>query len=297
LVIPANLAGERVDKIVAQLAGISRQSARALIDGHDEVTVDGRQVTANERVSGGVLAYPIPPPRVVLAAEHVPFGVVYEDSDLVVVDKPAGVVVHPGAGHEAGTLVGGLLERFPELEGVGQADRWGLVHRLDKETSGLLLVARNQVAYQRLVAALAARRIHRRYQALVRGVMEMPTGTIDAPIGRDSLHPTRKRVTGEGKPARTHYRLLASYDRHSLLELTLETGRTHQIRVHLAAIDHPVVGDRVYNRKPESVAGRMFLHAAELEFEHPSSATPVALSSPLPAELLRILERLGSLPA
>lgn len=296
--IPADLAGERADKILAEVAGISRQQARLLIEGTGGVTIDGRRVAANQRLAGKVIDYPLVEPPQVLAAEPVPFAVMYEDRDLLVVDKPAGVVVHPGAGQTSGTLVAGLLARYPELAGVGQEGRWGLVHRLDKDTSGLLIVARTEAAYERLVTELRERKVRRRYLALARGAMDMPTGTIDAPIGRDPVHPTKKTVAADGRPARTHYRLLRTVSDYSLLEVTLETGRTHQIRVHLAAIGHPVMGDRTYSRKPESIpVRRMFLHAAFLEFEHPVTGAAMALESPLPAELAGILDKLGSLPA
>lgn len=294
--IPADLAGERVDKILARLSGTSRHGARLLIEGEEGVTVDGVTVGANQRVDGGLLEFPVLAASSKVVAEHVPFTVVHEDADLLVIDKPAGVVVHPGAGQTSGTLVAGLLERYPELEGVGQTDRWGLVHRLDKETSGLLLVARNNLSYESLAAALRARQIHRRYLALVHGVMDMPTGTIDAPIGRDPAHPTRKTVAADGRPSRTHYKVLSSTTAVSLLEVTLETGRTHQIRVHLTAIEHPVVGDRTYGRRPDPVpVRRMFLHATALEFIHPGTGEHAAFESPLPPELAGILDRIGNL--
>lgn len=295
--IPAELTGERVDKIVAKLAGISRQQARQIIEGEETVKVDGLPVAADLRVDGGVIDFPLPISPPALVAERVAFGVVHEDGALIVVDKPAGVVAHPGAGSTGPTLAAGLLARFPELEGVGQAGRWGLVHRLDKETSGLLLVARTKESYEQLVADLAARKIHRRYLALAHGAMEMATGTIDAPIGRDPTHPNRKRVTSDGRAARTHYRLLGTANDLSLLELTLETGRTHQIRVHLAAIDHSVVGDRTYSRKPNPAPlRRMFLHAANLDLVHPTTGENQSFESPLPDDLADFLHRLGSFP-
>jgi 23S rRNA pseudouridine1911/1915/1917 synthase len=286
--IPAELIGERADKIVATLAGISRQQARSLFAGG--VLVDARLIEPDERVRGGAAIEfeeleEIRP----LEPVAVPFEVRYEDEYLLVVDKPAGLVVHPGAGRENRTLAAGLIRRYPELEGVGGETRAGLVHRLDKETSGLLLVARSEDVHHELTVELAARRIHRRYLTLVHGEMEMPTGTIDAPISRDPARPTRKMVSPEGRPSRTHYRLRWQGERLALLDVDLETGRTHQIRVHLAAIGHPVVGDKVYSRRSSGLK-RMFLHAARLEFLHPITGAKVSIDSPLPAELAKALE-------
>ncbi|HEY5246326.1 MAG TPA: RluA family pseudouridine synthase, partial [Acidimicrobiales bacterium] len=223
--------------------------------------------------------------------------VVHADAAVVVVDKPAGVVVHPGAGHAHGTLVAGLLARFPDLAGVGDPERPGIVHRLDRGTSGLLVVARTAAAYQSLTAQLAERTVGRRYVALVTGHVADDRGVVDAPIGRSSRTPTKMAVSANGRPARTAYRVLRrlagqpALDQPStLLALALETGRTHQIRVHLAAIGHPVVGDDRYG-PPGRVggralpAGRLFLHAAQLGFDHPGSGERVVWTSPLPDDL------------
>jgi 23S rRNA pseudouridine1911/1915/1917 synthase len=287
--IPAEFEGERADKIVATLAGISRQEARRLFAAG--VRVDSRLVEPDERVRGEAIEFEAPKGVRALEPSAVPFEVRYEDQHLLVVDKPAGVVVQPGAGRESRTLAAGLLLRYPELEGVGGDTRAGLVHRLDKETSGLLLVARSEQVHHQLTRELAARRIHRQYLTLVHGEMEMPTGTIDAPISRDPNRPTRKRVSPEGRPSRTHYRVRWQGEGFALLDVDLETGRTHQIRVHLAAIGHPVVGDGVYSRRG-SGAKRMFLHAVRLEFSHPITGAEVSVASPLPAELAQVLERL-----
>jgi 23S rRNA pseudouridine1911/1915/1917 synthase len=224
-------------------------------------------------------------------AEDVPFEVRWEDAHVLVVDKPAGIVVHPGAGRKTGTLASGLLHRYPELEGIGQEGRWGIVHRLDQGTSGLLLVARTAASFEFLTVEMAARRIHRSYLALVHGVPAMPTGTIDAPIGRDPVHPTRKKVVPDGRSARTHYRVRESFGSASLLEVDLETGRTHQIRVHLATIGHPVVGDRSYTRRADPVrVKRIFLHAARIVFNHPVTGAETIVESPLPPDLVASLE-------
>jgi 23S rRNA pseudouridine1911/1915/1917 synthase len=290
-VIPERLAGERADKIVAELAGVSREKARRLFE--QGVAVDGNSVDPNNRITGGSIDFPAPADEIGTVAEDVAFQVRYEDPHLFVIDKPAGIVVHPGAGRTTGTLAAGLLHRYPELEGIGQVGRWGIVHRLDQGTSGLLLVARTADSYSFLVAELAARRVHRSYLALVHGVPAMPTGTIDAPIGRDPAHPTRKKVAQGGRPARTHYRLKEDFGKTSLLEVDLETGRTHQIRVHLTAIDHPVVGDRMYTRRPDPIkVRRIFLHATRIAFNHPASGQEMSIESPLPADLLTSLEEL-----
>lgn len=286
--IPAELLGERADKIVAALAGVSRQNARSLF-AHG-VLVDAHPVEPDERIDGTEIEFELPVSAPALEPEAVPFQVRYEDEHLLVVDKPAGVVVHPGAGRESRTLAAGLLMLYPELEGVGGELRAGLVHRLDKETSGLLLVARAEEVHARLVKDLAARRIHRQYLALVHGELEMPTGTIDAPISRDPTRPTRQKVSPEGRPSRTHYRVLWQGEGLALLAVDLETGRTHQIRVHLAAIGHPVAGDRTYSRH-RSAPGlrRMFLHAARLRLRHPVTDIELTVDSPLPVELEKAL--------
>ncbi|MGH8926704.1 MAG: RluA family pseudouridine synthase [Acidimicrobiia bacterium] len=289
--VPEGLIGERADKIVAELAGVSRDRSRRLFD--QGVTVDGKPVQARDRLTGGVIEFQLVPKSAGTLPEDVSFAVRYEDEYLLVVDKPAGIVTHPGAGQARGSLAAGLLHRYPDIEGVGQPGRWGIVHRLDQGTSGVLVVARTPHAYEYLIAELAARRIHRTYLALVHGVPAMATGTIDAPIGRDPAHPTRKRVSTDGRPARTHYRVSEDLGVAALLEIELETGRTHQIRVHLAAIDHPVVGDRTYSRRTDPIrVRRIFLHAARIRFAHPISEHTIEVDSPLPAELAGPLDQL-----
>jgi 23S rRNA pseudouridine1911/1915/1917 synthase len=222
---------------------------------------------------------------------------VHEDDDLLVLDKPAGLVVHPGAGRATGTLVHGLLAAYPEVAGVGSdPSRPGIVHRLDKGTSGLLLVARTQRAYEALVAALSAREVHRRYRALVWGHVAAASGLIDAPIGRSTREPTRMSVDVRGKEARTRYDVL----RHATepvevteLACTLETGRTHQIRVHLRSIGHPVVGDARYGGNRQSLPlDRPFLHAAGLDLAHPVTGQALSFESPLPPDLQAVLSAL-----
>ncbi len=294
--MPEELEGSRVDRALSALLGVSRRVARELVD--RGVTLDGQPARASQRVNAGsVLVTPAPAPPEVLAAEPVPFTVVYEDEHLVVVDKPSGVVVHPGAGQSRGTLAAGLLYRYPELEGVGVEGRWGLIHRLDKDTSGVLVVARTAESYGALVEMMRRREIHREYMALVHGSFDAPTGSIEAPIGRHPMHPMRQAVVPSGRPARTHYEVERRYEtvECSLVRVTLETGRTHQIRVHFAAIDHPVVGDRVYARSPGHLkVPRIFLHAHRIELDHPVTGKRVAVEAPLPEDLVGFLASLDA---
>ncbi len=231
-------------------------------------------------------------------AEDVPVEVRHADDDVIVVNKPAGLVVHPGAGHAHGTLVHGLLARFPEIAAVGDPARPGIVHRLDRDTSGLLVVARTGASYEALVAALARHDVDRRYTAVVAGIPSARRGVVDAPIGRAPQRRTRMAVREGGRPSRTVYEVAATWadPETALLACTLETGRTHQIRVHLSAIGHPVVGDSAYGGRLSSRGldlGRPFLHAGRLAFPHPSGSGISAFEEPLPAELEAFLEILG----
>lgn len=300
--IPAALAGERIDRVVAMLTSCSRAEAAALVEA-GEVLVGGEPVTtrsAKVRL-GDVLVVEVPDREA--AARLVPepdidVPIVYEDDDLLVIDKPAGLVVHPGAGQRTGTLVHALLAKYPELRGVGSdPGRPGIVHRLDKGTSGLLLVARSQPAYEALVAALSARTVHRQYRTLVWGHLASTSGLIDAPIGRSTREPTRMAIAERGREARTRYEVLRFYsDPVELTELscTLETGRTHQIRVHLRSIGHAVVGDVRYDGERQSFSvERPFLHAERLELQHPVTRADLAFHSPLPADLEAVLARLS----
>lgn len=293
--VPDALDGSRVDKAIAELFDVSRAVASGIVE--DGVLVDGSPADAADRVRGGqVISCRKPEDTMRLAPEAVDFGVVHEDESVIVVDKPAGVVVHPGSGRTSGTLAAGLLERYPELEGVGAADRWGLVHRLDKDTSGAIVVARTSEAFEYLTAELRRRDIERVYVALVEGRMTAPTGTVDAPIGRDPSRPTRRAVVPGGKHARTHYEVDRYYEESdvSLLEVRLETGRTHQIRVHLAAIDHPVAGDATYGATRRDLdVPRTFLHASRVTFTHPTSGERLTVKAPLPEDLATVLDRLS----
>ncbi len=299
--VPDALAGERVDRIVAMVTGCSRAEVADLVAA-GEVLVDGVPVTSRSTrlQPGQVVELEAPDPEAVTVLVPdlgVPVPVVHEDADLLVVDKPAGLVVHPGAGRSEGTLVHGLLARYPEIAEVGvDPVRPGIVHRLDKGTSGLLLVARTPAAYEALVAMLSSRAVHRRYRALAWGHLAAPTGLVDAPIGRSLREPTRMAVVERGKEARTRYEVLRRYDdpvEVSELACTLETGRTHQIRVHLRSIGHPVVGDVRYDGARQSLPlDRPFLHAEVLDLDHPVTGEPLHLESPLPEDLQAVLDRL-----
>jgi 23S rRNA pseudouridine1911/1915/1917 synthase len=286
--------GERVDRAVAFLTGWPRTAVQTLLDA-GEVLVDGKRAAKSRKLRAGemieLLGEPAAdaPPS---ADASVVIDVRYVDDDIVVVAKPAGMVVHPGAGHDTGTLANGLLAAYPEVAGVGDPMRPGIVHRLDRDTSGLLLVARSIRAYDALVAQLAAHEIDRRYVALVWGHLAAPRGLVDAPIGRSQSRRTRMAVRDEGKPARTEYSVTETFAQPaaSLLECRLETGRTHQIRVHLAAIGHPVVGDATYGGMRDSISiARPFLHAAALGFTHPFTGAPLQFEDPLPDELAKVL--------
>ena len=299
--VPAALAGERLDRIVSLVTGASRADAAVLV-ASGGATVDGAVVTSGKLrlEQGQVLAIDpahLPQPQAPQPDDSVEFRVVHADEHVIVVDKPAGLVVHPGAGNPTGTLVNGLLARFPEIAEIGQPGRPGIVHRLDVGTSGLLVVARSALAYDQLVAALSQRDVGRRYRTLVWGRPASPTGVIDAPIGRDHRDPMKMAVVVDGKVARTHYRTLHTYREVAdvaELECRLETGRTHQIRVHLAAIGHPVVGDGTYGGNRSAIrTDRPVLHAASLAFRHPGTGETLTFDSPLPADLQAVIDGLG----
>jgi 23S rRNA pseudouridine1911/1915/1917 synthase len=279
--VPALLAGVRVDRGVAMVADVSRTVAAELIAA-GRVRVDEVAVTAGQRLlrEGSRITVIVPEPENdrVRAEGGIDFVVVHADPELVVIDKPAGLVVHPGAGHHEGTLVGGLLARYPDIATL-----------VDKGTSGLMVVARTEMAYTALVAQLADRTMRRRYLALVEGLVADDRGEIDAPIGRSTRTPTKMAVSSNGRSARTGYTVLErrSEPRElTLLELSLESGRTHQIRVHMAAIGHPVVGDARYGAPDRRLgSGRFFLHAGRLAFTHPGTHERVEFAAPLPEDL------------
>ena len=293
--IPATLDGERLDRVLCLIWDLPRSEASELI-ASGAVRLEGRPVaTRARRVAEGQeleVSLPERPRSTALAGE--PGGddlaLVHVDDQVIVVDKPAGVVVHPGAGRSTGTLAQALLGRFPDLAEAGDPQRPGIVHRLDKGTSGLLVVARTPAAHESLVAQLSARTVDRRYVALAWGTVETDAGVVDAPVGRRSGDRTRMAVVAGGRPARTHYRVLHRHDEVTLVECKLETGRTHQVRVHLAAIGHPVVGDARYGGARATLpVERPFLHSAHLAFDHPTTGERCRFESPLPPDLEAVL--------
>jgi 23S rRNA pseudouridine1911/1915/1917 synthase len=300
--IPGSLEGERLDRVLASLTGLSRTVVAALI-GDGVVSINGSTITKSSEkvVEGQVLRAELPDPadKTPQPEEGVPFQVMYEDEHLAVIDKPAGVVVHPGNGNESGTLVNGLLHRFPDLAETrpGDLERPGIVHRLDAGTSGLLVVARTQVAYDQLVEAMASHHaIERGYFTMVWGEVKPDHGSIDAPIGRSDRDRTRMAVRSGGKHAITHYEVLAHVEdpAMSVVRAQLETGRTHQIRVHFTAIGHPVVGDKRYRGSRAALKlDRPFLHARSLKFTHPITDEELEFASPIPQDLLDVLADLN----
>jgi 23S rRNA pseudouridine1911/1915/1917 synthase len=288
--------GGRLDRLVAaRLADLSRTAVQRLID-DGFITLNGSNCKASDKVEqGDVIVVRVPPPVPTdLLAEDIPLTIVYEDDDVIVIDKPAGLVVHPAAGHNSGTLVNALLGHIPDLEGIGGEVRPGIVHRLDKDTSGLIIAAKNDRALQFLQEQFKARTIKKMYLALVEGIVEPREGIIDAPIGRSKTDRKKMAVTREGRSARTRYRVRQIYRQPdlSLVEAYPETGRTHQIRVHLAWFKHPLVGDEVYGRQRSIVPiERHCLHAAALTLTLPNGETRT-FNSKLPDDLQQVLDRL-----
>ena len=291
--------GDRLDRFVAA-AGIelSRAQAQRLID-EGFVRVDGVPGHASQKLRAGQrVDVAIPPPVAApsLTPQALPGGlhVLFEDAHLLVVDKPAGVIVHPAPGHLDGTLVHALLAHVTDLQGIGGELRPGIVHRLDKDTSGLMVVAKTQQAHQRLTAQFKARDVHKTYLALAQGRMAPDEGVIDAPVGRDPRERKRMAVVESGRSALTRYRVVRRLAGYTLAEAYPETGRTHQIRVHFAHLGHPLAGDRVYSRAvPPYGLARHFLHAHRLAFQHPATSAALAFEAPLPADLSAVLDALS----
>ena len=276
----------RLDRYLAgQQLGLSRARLQRLIR-EGRVTLNGGPAKASAMVKDGDrVAVSVPPPQpLALLPEPIPLSIVHDDAHLAVVDKPAGMTVHPAPGHATGTLVNALLHHYPNLPGIGGWQRPGIVHRLDKDTSGLMAVAKTEAAHQSLSRQLQERRVRKGYTALVEGVLANDEGVIDAPIGRDPTHRKRMAIVDRGRESRTSYAVLCRYDSCTLVEVFPSTGRTHQIRVHFASLGHPLAGDALYRGKT-ALLSRQFLHAHLLGFAHPSSGQWVEFRSILPADL------------
>ena len=296
--ITAEESGERIDALLARaLPSLSRSQVQKLLE-QGMVTLNGRELKKNFRCSAGE-GYEVllpEPAELPLIPQNIPLDVVYEDEDLIVVNKARGLVVHPAPGHPDGTLVNALLWHCGDsLSGIGGQRRPGLAHRIDKDTSGLLIVAKNDFAHQGLSAQLADHSLCREYEALVRGNFKQVCGTVDKPIGRHPIDRKRMAVTDKNsKPAVTHWQLLASYRGYSHILCRLETGRTHQIRVHMASIGHPLLGDFTYGApSPEKGLEGQCLHARRLRFVHPRTGEHILLETELPAYFMDVLARLG----
>ncbi|WP_131738307.1 RluA family pseudouridine synthase [Actinomadura roseirufa] len=297
LPVPDGLEGERADAALARLFGLSRGRAADIIAAGD-VLLDGAEVAKSDRLHAGAwLEVTLPPPPTAPApvAEPVPgMGVLYEDDDIVVIDKPVGVAAHPTTGWTGPTVLGGLLGAGHTIATSGASERQGIVHRLDANTTGAMVVAKSEIAYSRLKRAFKERRIDKRYQALVQGHPDPFRGTVDAPIDRHPSGDGRFAVVAGGKPSVTHYDTVEAFRAATLLDIDLETGRTHQIRVHMSAIRHPCAGDMAYGADPTLAARlglrRQWLHAARLGFEHPTRGDLVEFTSPYPDDLARALE-------
>jgi len=295
--IPRALDAQRVDRIVSLLADISRSAAQKLIENFG-VEIDGKIETSGKlRLSEGqtisIDVSKLPEPELPKPDPSIAITFVHVDDDIIVINKHAGIVVHPGAGNADGTLVNGLLAHFPEISTVGQPVRPGIVHRLDAGTSGLMVIARTQDAYEKLVGDLTTHSVTREYLALTWGHFDAESGVVDADIGRDPRDPMKMAVVHSGKWARTHFAVEEIFDLPaplSLVRCSLETGRTHQIRVHLAAVSHPVVGDGTYGgARSTLVAPRPMLHAARLAFTHPASGDAVSFEVDMPVDMSDII--------
>ena len=291
VLVPEGLDGERLDAALARMFGLSRARAAELI-GSGHVLLDGEQAVKSDRVLAGAgLSVTLPPPvEAVPVAEPVPgLVIVYEDDDIVVVDKPRGVAAHPTPGWTGPTVLGGLLAAGHTVATSGAAERQGIVHRLDANTTGLMVVAKSERAYSVLKQAFRDRAVSKTYHALVQGHPDPLRGTIDAPIGRHPSGDGRFAVVADGRPSVTHYDTIEAFRAASLVAVDLETGRTHQIRVHMAAVRHPCCGDLLYGADPVLAARlgltRQWLHAVSLSFEHPADGRVVTFSSPYPDDL------------
>jgi 23S rRNA pseudouridine1911/1915/1917 synthase len=301
--VPEGLDGERLDSALARMFGFSRAGAAELIAAGD-VLVDGKHAVKSDRVIAGTeLSVTLPPPpgdpAEAIRAVPVPgMGILYEDDDIVVVDKPTGVAAHPNPGWTGPTVIGGLLGAGYRIATSGAAERQGIVHRLDANTTGAMVVAKSESAYSALKQAFRDRTVSKTYHALIQGHPDPLSGTIDAPIGRHPSGNGRFAVVADGRPSVTHYDTIEAFRAASLLSVGLETGRTHQIRVHMAATRHPICGDLMYGADPVLAAHlgltRQWLHAVRLSFEHPSTGREVVFESPYPADLAHALDVLAA---
>ena len=294
----ADTAGERIDALLARnVEGLSRSAAQRLLEQGD-VSVNGAPVKKNYKASiGDVVEVCLPQPEEVeIIPQNIPLDVVFEDDDVIVINKPRGLVVHPAPGHPDGTLVNALLWHCGDsLSGIGGEKRPGIVHRIDMDTSGLLIVAKNDFAHRHLSDQLSDHSLARTYEAVVYGRVKEDSGTVDAPIGRHPVDRKRMAIVAKGgREAVTHYEVIARYRGYSHIRCRLETGRTHQIRVHMEKLGHPLVGDMVYGRKrPEKGLEGQCLHARELRFIHPRTGQPVHLVTELPEYFREVLSKLG----
>ena len=300
LLLKADRDGERADQLIARLAPeLTRSAAQRLLE-EGAVTLNGAPIKKNYRAAAGdVLAVVLPAPEPVEAVpQDIPLDVVYEDDDVIVVNKPVGMVVHPAAGHPDGTLVNALLYHCGKsLSGINGALRPGIVHRIDRDTSGLIIAAKNDFAHQALAAQLADHSLYREYEAVCVGSLREDAGTVDAPIGRNPTDRKKMAVDRKnGRPAVTHWQVIARYPGHTHIRCRLETGRTHQIRVHLAFVGHPLLGDTVYGaKKPVPGLAGQCLHARRLSFLHPRTGQRVSVECPLPAWFEEVLTKLAKL--
>ena len=293
LKIDAAAAGLRLDKAVADLTELSRGLANEQIK-NGQILVNGEAKKAKYAVKeGDVISYEVPEPEVVeYVAEDLPLEIVYQDEDVAVVNKPQGMVVHPSAGHTGGTLVNALMYHIKDLSGINGVLRPGIVHRIDKDTSGLLMIAKNDQAHLALADELKDKKSLRKYWAIVHGNLPNDRGVIEAPIGRSEKDRKKQAVTAKGKPALTRFQVLERFGDYTLVELQLETGRTHQIRVHMAYIGHPVAGDEVYGPRKTLKSHGQFLHARTLGFTHPRTGEVLEFTAEAPAIFLETLEKL-----
>lgn len=299
IVVPDGLDGQRADAGLSKLLGLSRSACAEILQSGG-ATLNGKQLDKSDRlIAGFPLEVTIPDtrdPLEIVPVDIPDLKIVYEDDDLVVIDKPAGVAAHPSVGWQGPTVVGALLQAGVKITTSGASERQGIVQRLDVGTSGLMMVAKSEVAYSRLKQAFRDRKVHKVYHAIVQGHPDPTSGTIDAPIDRHPKAEFKFTVSQEGKPSVTHYEMLEAFASASLLEIVLETGRTHQIRVHFSAFRHPLIGDTMYGAHPKLAAklgiDHQWLHAMRLGFEHPITGVAVEFESQYPAELQEVLDKL-----